>query len=104
MRRTANLTADGYAGAYRSDYGFEASLVSRRHAIALETLRAARANRVLEVGCGLLPLAVVARRAGFLPRRWVIVEPRPDFLDAAAQQLAGWPIELVAGAFEEVVE
>lgn len=67
-----------YADQY-ADLPFEATQVDYRRRLVLEVLEGHRARRVLEVGCGLDPLAPYA--TGF--DAWTIVEPAERFAETA---------------------
>lgn len=67
-----------YADQY-ADLPFEATQVAFRRRLVLEVLEGVQARRVLEVGCGLDPLAPYA--SGF--DAWTIVEPAERFADNA---------------------
>lgn len=81
--------------AYRAEYdplaGFERICTLARQRRCLEFLQDRRPNRVLEVGCGAMILADMARTAGLQPAQWVVAEPEPDFVAAARQAMAGTP-------------
>ncbi len=67
-----------YADQY-AELPFEATQVAYRRRLVLEVLEAHGATRVLEVGCGLDPLALHATGFG----AWTIVEPAERFAKAA---------------------
>lgn len=73
-----------YAARY-AELPFEALQVEFRRRVVLEVVQGCRAQHVLEVGCGLEPLA--EHVAQFTS--WTIVEPATMFADAARRRLGG---------------
>ncbi len=72
-----------YSRSYRSDYGFEASMVAGRQRLLSELLLTERPDVVVEVGCGSDLLYQATRDVTGFVTQWVIVEPSGDFASAA---------------------
>jgi len=91
--------------AYRAHYdslsGFEGVCTLARARWNLEMLAEAPAGRVLEVGCGSMILARMAREVGIGFTSWTLVEPQEDFV-ALARAAAAEDVRLgvVAGYLE----
>lgn len=88
-----------YADQY-ADLPFEATQVAYRRRLVLEVLEAHGARRVLEVGCGLDPLASHASRF----EAWTIVEPAPRFAETARRRTEGDArVRIIAQTIEAAV-
>ena len=74
---------------YRAHYdplsGFESVCSLARQRRNLEFLAAMRPRRILEVGCGSMILAAMAKGLALDFDSWTIVEPEPDFVGAAME-------------------
>lgn len=93
-----------YAGTYLGDYGFEAVMVEQRQRLILELLAHVRPARILEAGCGADLLCEKAAEAGIPFRRWVTVEPAPDFAAIAEGYAQREPrLAVRRGFFEDEV-
>ena len=72
---------------YRAHYdplsGFESVCSRARQRRNLEFLAATRPRRILEVGCGSMILADMAKGLSLDFENWTVVEPEPDFVTAA---------------------
>lgn len=91
---------------YEREYGghyeqasFEPVMVRIRRQRVLQSIGEIRNRRVLEIGCGLDPVANYAIGA----QKWVIVEPASRFADAARGSLADRSeVTVINGFFEEI--
>jgi SAM-dependent methyltransferase len=92
LRATFDSAADDYQQA-RPDYpdGLYDALI--------ETARLTAGDRLLEVGCGTGKATLALARRGF---RITCVELGPALAAAARRNLAGWDVEVIESAFEEV--
>lgn len=92
-----------YSSKYAEHYGapsFEPVMVAVRHERVLASLGDVTGLQVLEIGCGLDPLAGHA----FGAAHWTIVEPAAAFVAAAREQFEGnREIEVLEGFFEELI-
>jgi SAM-dependent methyltransferase len=93
------------AADYRANYdplsGFESVCSLARQRRNLEFLAAIRPKRILEVGCGAMILATMAKGLALDFDSWVIVEPEPDFVAAARAAISADPrICVVEGYLE----
>jgi SAM-dependent methyltransferase len=90
-----------YTDAYRAHYGFEATMVAARRRLIIELLAKLRPRTVVEIGCGSELLCRTALPATPEIKRWVIVEPSPDFAGQARTQTAALPEVDIVEAFLE---
>lgn len=81
------VSAEGYRAFYDPLAGFEGVCSLARQRRNLEFLTEHRPRRILEVGCGGLLLAEMAKGLEF--DRWTIVEPVADFADLARKATGG---------------
>lgn len=83
------VTRQDYRAVYDPLSGFERICSLARQRRCLEFLRAARPRRILEVGCGAMILAEMARGLDLDHESWTVAEPEPDFVAAARTAMAG---------------
>ncbi|MEO5951345.1 MAG: methyltransferase domain-containing protein [Chloroflexia bacterium] len=94
-----------YQGAYLADYGFEGVMVAARQRMIIEVLSSKRPEVVVEIGCGTDPLSRRVADAGISVKRWIVVEPAPEFAKSArATARADMPLTVVDGFLEDVVD
>lgn len=79
---------DQYRAHYDPLIGFESVCSLARQRRNLAFLDKSRPRRILEVGCGSMILADMAKSLALDFDRWTIVEPEPDFV-AAARAVTG---------------
>ena len=90
-----------YRAHYDSLEGFEGVCTLARARWNLEMLAETPAGRVLEVGCGSMILARLAREAGIGFTSWTVVEPEGDFVALARAAAEEDPrLGVVAGYLE----
>jgi SAM-dependent methyltransferase len=85
------VTPQSYRAEYDPLAGFERVCTLARQRRCLAFLAEARPRRILEVGCGAMMLAEMARDLGLDHQLWAVVEPEPDFIAAARAALAHDP-------------
>lgn len=85
------VTRQDYRAAYDPLQGFERICSLARQRRCLEFLAQARPRRILEVGCGAMILADMARGLDLDHDSWTVAEPEPDFVDAARKAMADDP-------------
>jgi SAM-dependent methyltransferase len=81
------VTPQEYRAVYDPLTGFESVCSLARQRRNLEFLATARPRHILEVGCGAMILAAMARGMDLGFASWTIVEPEPDFTAAARSSL-----------------
>lgn len=77
------VTPEHYRAHYDPLTGFESICSLARQRRNLEFLSATRPRRILEVGCGSMILADMAKPLALDYDSWTVVEPEPDFVAAA---------------------
>lgn len=85
------VTPQAYRAVYDPLTGFESICSLARQRRCMEFLAATRPRRILEVGCGAMILADMARDLALDHESWTVAEPEPDFLAAARNAMAEDP-------------
>jgi SAM-dependent methyltransferase len=80
------LRVQTYGESYRAEYGFEATMVRVRQDSVLRLLPTGDDLVIAEVGCGTDLLVERASQTHEFAR-WVIVEPNPEFAEAARDRI-----------------
>lgn len=83
------VSRQDYRAAYDPLSGFERICSLARQRRCLEFLQAERPRHILEVGCGSMILADMARGLNLDHESWTVAEPEPDFVEAARRAMAG---------------
>lgn len=97
------VTQAAYRAVYDPLSGFERICSLARQRRCLEFLAETRPRRILEVGCGAMILADMARGLGLEHDGWTVVEPQPDFVAAARQAMQDDPrFAVLPGYLEEL--
>lgn len=93
---------EAYRAVYDPQAGFERVCSLARQSRALQAVRERPGAHVLEIGCGSMILARMARDQGVNVASWTVVEPWPEFADAARAAMAGEAdFHLVQGYVED---
>lgn len=104
-RHGKRVTRQDYRAAYDPLQGFERICSLARQRRCLEFLAQARPRRILEVGCGAMILADMARGLDLGHESWTVAEPEPDFAEAARRAMADDPrFAVVPGYLEDLAD
>ncbi len=97
------VSPEAYRAVYDPLTGFERICSLHRQRRCLEFLAEVRPRRILEVGCGAMILADMARGLALDHESWTVAEPQPDFLAAARGAMACDPrFQALQGYLEDL--